>query len=147
MPIDCEVIPRPGATPDELKELGSALLRWYVQECGGDGVAHSVDTEALIELLNGRPPAPRVPRPLPAYVPSGTGDTAEGGGLNGYEVPVPTVEQLRAALAEARGPAARLRLREENYDRARAAACLRQHLPAGLVGDVRIDGRSWNYDV
>jgi hypothetical protein len=145
MPIDCEVIPRPGAAPAELKALGSALLRWYVRECGGGGIAHSVDTEALIELLNGRLPAPRVPRPSPAYVPTGPTEAArEPAGLGGYELRAPTVEQLREALAEARRSAALLRVRERNYDRARTVASLREHLPAELIGDVRLDGRTWN---
>ena len=56
MPIDCEAVPRPWAAPSELTALGSALLRWYVRECRAGGIAHSIDTEALIELLNGRPP-------------------------------------------------------------------------------------------
>ncbi len=144
MPIDCEVVPRPGATPGELKALGSALLRWYVRECGSDGIAHSVDSEALIELLNGRPPSPRVPRPVPSYVPSPSDEgSAEALGLNGYEMPAPTVEQLRQALAAARRPAALLRVRQANYDRARLVRGLREYLPTGPVADVLIDGRSW----
>lgn len=147
MPIDCEVVPRPGATPAELKALGSALLRWYVRECREDGIAHSVDTEALIELLNGRLPAPRVPRLSPACVPSGAGEVAEPAApLNGYELRAPDVERLRQALAEARRPAALLRVRAGNYDRARAVASLRQYLPAELVRDVCVGGRSWDMD-
>jgi hypothetical protein len=147
MPIDCEVIPRPGVTPDELKALGSALLRWYVRECGGDGVAHSVDTEALIELLNGRLPQARVPRPSLAFVTSGpAGGGPDTTGLNGYEMPAPSVEQLRAALAAARRPAALLRVREGKYDRGRAVAGLRDHLPAALIADVLVDGRTWNME-
>jgi len=147
MPIDCEVIPLPAATPPELKALGSALLRWYVRECGGEGIAHSVDTEALIELLNGRVPAPRVPRLSPAYVPAGACEAAPPPGLlNGYELRAPDVEQLREALAEARRPAALLCVREEIYDRAHTIASLRQHLPAELIRDVYLDGRSWNCD-
>jgi hypothetical protein len=146
MPINCELMPRSGATPADLKALGSALLRWYVRECGGGGIAHSVDTEALIELLNGRLPAPRVPRPSPAYVPTGPAEPTirEMAGLNGYELRAPSVEQLRVALAEARRPAALLRVRERNYDRARTVASLREHIPTELVGDVRVDDRSWN---
>ena len=147
MPISCEVIPRVGATPAELKALGSALLRWYVRECRGDGIAHSVDTEALIEMLNGRLPVPRVPRPSPACVPPDSGDdTPVPGPIKGYEIPAPRLERLRQALAEARRPAALVRLRQRNYDRARAVANLRQHLAAELVQDVLIDGRSWNIE-
>jgi hypothetical protein len=145
MPINCEVIPRAGATAAELKALGSALLRWYVRECRGDGIAHSVDTEALIELLNGRVPAPRVPRPSPVFVRSGPADlTADLSALNGYELHAPRVERLREALAEARRPAALLRVREGKCDHCRAVASLREHLPAGLVADVLVEGRSWN---
>jgi hypothetical protein len=148
MAIDCEVIPRPGATPDELKSLGSAVLRWYVRECRGEGIAHSVDTEALIELLNGRLPAARVPKPSPAYVSSGAPETEvhAGSGLNGYELRRPNVEQLREALATARRPAALLCVRERNYDRARIIASLRESIPAELVADVRVDGRSWDVE-
>ena len=138
------MIPRPGATPAELKALGSALLRWYVRECRGDGIAHSVDTEALIEMLNGRPPAARVPRPSLACVTAAADDGAPG--LNGYEMRAPDVEQLRQALAEARRPAALLRVRDAKYDRARAVANLREHVAADLVQDVRIDGRSWDME-
>jgi hypothetical protein len=146
MPIDCEVMPRPGATAAELKALGTALLRWYVRECGGQGIAHSVDTEALIELLNGRLPAARVPRPSPAFVPTGPAESAapRPAGLNGYELPSPRVEHLREALAAARRPAALLRVRERNYDRARVIASLREHVPAQLVGELCLDGRSWD---
>ncbi len=144
MPIDCEVIPRAGATPDELKALGSALLRWYVRECRRDGIAHSVDTEALIEMLNGRPPAARVPRPSLAVLTAAA--VGADAGLNGYEMKAPDVEQLRQALALARRPAALLRVRDARYDRARTAANLREHVPAGLVEEVRIDGRSWDME-
>jgi hypothetical protein len=143
MAIECEVVPRPGATPAELKALGSALLRWYVRECRGDGIAHSVDTEALIELLNGRPPAPRVPRAAPACVPPGVREPAEPGWLNGYELRVPSLDRLRDAIAGARRPAALLRVRDGKCDRCRAVASLRQHLPASLIDDVFVDGRSW----
>jgi hypothetical protein len=145
MQLDCEVIPRPGAMPAELKALGTALLRWYVRECGPDGVAHSVDTEALIELLNGRVPAPRVPRLVAVCVPSRSGEAArEPAGLNGYERRGIDVEQLRQAVPEAQRPAALLRLREGIHDRARVIASLRRHIPADLVGDVLLDGQSWD---
>jgi hypothetical protein len=130
--------------PAQLKALGSALLRWYVRECHRDGIAHSVDTEALIELLNGRPPAARVPRPSLACVSSGSDDDAPG--LNGYEMRAPAVEQLREALAEARRPAALLRVRDAEYDRARTVANLREHIAEELVQDVRLDGRSWDME-
>ena len=146
MPIDCEVIPRPGATPADLKALGSALLRWYVRECRRDGIAHSVDTEALIEMLNGRPPAARVPRPALIGVPCALDDDS-GPPRNGYERRAPAgVERLRQALALARRPAALLRVREGKYDRGRAVAGLRDHLPAALIADVLVDGRTWNME-
>jgi len=104
-----------------------------------------VDTEALIELLNGVMPAARVPRTSPVCVPSGTAKAApEPARLGGYEMPALRVERLRAALAEARRPAALLRVRDANYGRARTVASLRQYVPAGLVGDVRVDGRNWD---
>ncbi len=145
MPIDCEVMPLAEATSPELKALGAALLRWYVRECGGAGLAHSVDTEALIELLNGRMPAARVPRLAPAFVPAGAVDVSPAPGLlNGYELRAPDVEELRDALAEARRPAALLRLRDEHYDRAHTIASLRRDLPGELIREVCLDGRSWD---
>ena len=144
MPIDCEVLPRPGATPADLKALGSAVLRWYVRECRAGGMAHSVDTEALIEMLNGRPPAPRVPRPSLVSVTSPPDDYAPG--LGGYEMRAPDVEQLRQALELARRPAALLRVRDGRYDRARTVANLREHIPGDLVQDLLIDGRSWDIE-
>src|SRR5262245_59206710 len=129
MPIDCVVLPRPGATPDELKALGSALLRWYVRECKSGGIACSVDTEALVELLNGRLPAPRVPRRTPVAVPSVAAEPSPGL-LNGYELPALSVERLRDALALARRPAALLRLNDCRYDRGHAIASLRRDIPA-----------------
>ena len=137
MPIECEVSPRPGAMPADLKALGSALLRWYVRECRADGIAHSVDTEALIELLNGRVPVARVPRPTPVFVPSGLEEAPpESARLNGYELPAAGLERLREAIAGAQRSAALLRVRERTYDRTRTIASLREHLPPELVGEV-----------
>ena len=52
----------------------------------------------------------------------------------------------RSWNAEGRRPAALLRLQADNYDRSRAVARLRQYLPAGLVREVRVDGRSWDIE-
>ncbi len=147
MPIDCEVVPPRDATPAQLKALGSALLRWYVEECRVSGLAHSVDTEALVELLNGRLPAPRVPRPSFAGVPAAlVAPLPNAGYLNGYEMRAPAVEQLRQALAEARRPAALLQVRDANYDRAQTIASLRRHIGESLVHNLIVDGRSWDMD-
>jgi hypothetical protein len=145
MPIDCEVIPRAGASPAQLRALGSALLRWYVRECPEAGVAHSLDTAALIELLNGRPPPARVARLSAAPVRAGRSGPATVH-LGGYEMPLPSMERLGEALREVDGPAASFRVRGSNYDRRRTIATLRCHIPAGLVEDVHVDGRSWDED-
>jgi hypothetical protein len=84
-----------------------------------------------------------VPRPVPARVPSGADDAPP---LNGYELRALDVERLRQAVPEARRPAALLRLCEAHFDRARAVASLRRHVPAALVADVRLDGRSWDLE-
>jgi hypothetical protein len=147
MPIDCEVVPRPDAKAAELKALGSALLRWYVDECKDGGIAHSVDTEALIELLNGRLPAPRVPRPSFAGVLAGDDDTTPAAGnLNGYEMPAIAVEQLRQALAVSQRPALLLRIRDANYDRGQTVAALHRYVSAHLVSKLLVEGRSWDVD-
>ena len=124
MPIDCEVMPLAEATSPELKALGAALLRWYVRECGGEGLAHSVDTEALIELLNGCMPAARVPGSRPPLSRREQWISHPPRACSTATSCAPDVEELRDALAEARRPAALLRLRGESYDRARQSpAC------------------------
>jgi hypothetical protein len=146
MPIDCEVVPRAAATPEQLRALGSALLRWYVRECKEDGIAHSLDTESLIELLNGRVPPARLARLSASTVRAGSGSNPSAVRLGGYEIPVPDIGQLRAAVGEAEEPSAVVRVRKSNYDRRRTVASLRRILPAELIEDVLIDGRSWNVE-
>jgi hypothetical protein len=53
------------------------------------------------------------------------------------------MERLREAVPEAEGPTALFRVRGGNYDRRRTVASLRRHIPADLVEDVLVDGRSW----
>lgn len=143
MPIVCEVIPRKSADPQELKALGTALLRWYVQERESGGVAHSLDTEALIQLLNGRLP-PTFPGSLRSRDLTLSPSTPPPTFLGGYEVALPNLDRLREALEWSAQPVAIVRVRRWRFDRERAVASLRTHIPAHLVEDIRVDGKSWN---
>ncbi len=146
MPIECEVIPRARASADDLKALGTALLRWYVRERDRDGVAHSLDTEALVDLLNGRLPPARLKR-APSSSPVPREVVPSPVHLGGYEMRLPDVRRLQAALAAVAEPVAILRVRRWNYERRRVLASLRDYIPAELVQDVRVEGKSWKVDI
>jgi hypothetical protein len=137
LPILCEVVPRPDATAEDLKALGSGLLRWYVTECA-NGLADSADMEALIDLLNGR---------WPGLGPDGERRRTEQTVtryLGGYEMPLPTLAELRAAMDEPARPAVRLWVSAAKFDRRHAVSTLRLHVASDLVEDVRVGGLSWS---
>jgi hypothetical protein len=61
MPLECEVIPRPDASPGELKTLGAALAGWFDTYHAGLGASSRdvdgwIDREALADLLDGELP-------------------------------------------------------------------------------------------
>lgn len=143
MPIECEVVPRDGASPEDLKRLGNALLRWYVRERERGGIADSLDAEALAALLNGRLPAARRRRSAVTQPPSDD-MVPSPVYLGGYEIPLPDVRRLQAALAAAVQPVAVLRVRRAGYDWYRTVACLRQYILPELVQDIRVEGISWD---
>jgi hypothetical protein len=59
MSILCKVLPRRGATPRELRELGSALRRWYARESREHGIALYTNLEDINALRQGHLPAAR----------------------------------------------------------------------------------------
>jgi hypothetical protein len=57
MSINCEVILRWGATPEQQRALGRALWGWCHRAAGGAGTYQYLDNQGLADLLAGRPPA------------------------------------------------------------------------------------------
>jgi hypothetical protein len=57
MSIICKVLPRRGATPRELQELGSALRRWYARESREHGIALYTNLEDINALRQGHLPS------------------------------------------------------------------------------------------
>src|SRR5438309_2366002 len=58
MLIECEFIPRTGATQEQLKALGAALQSWYRDELKPGSEPDYVDSRALDDLLQGQLPQP-----------------------------------------------------------------------------------------
>ncbi len=93
MSINCEVILRWGATPEQQRALGRALWGWCHRAAGGAGTYQYLDNQGLADLLAGRPPA--------------AGPWARNGGLPRVLFSVPgdpaldreaTLESLRRAI-------------------------------------------------
>jgi hypothetical protein len=57
MSINCDVILRGGATPEQLRVLGAALWRWCGRTAGDTGVYQYLDSQALADLIAGKMPA------------------------------------------------------------------------------------------
>jgi hypothetical protein len=62
MSIVCKVLPRQGATPRELQELGSALHRWYARESREHGIALYTNLDDINALRQGHLPSAGVLR-------------------------------------------------------------------------------------
>lgn len=59
MSINCDLTLQWGATPAELKALGTALWRWHKQHVTGDsGIYQALDNQALADLIAGKLPVP-----------------------------------------------------------------------------------------
>ena len=58
MAIDCDVILKWGATPEQLRALGGALWRWCHRAAGDTGTYQYLDNQALADLIAGQLPAP-----------------------------------------------------------------------------------------
>jgi hypothetical protein len=57
MSITCDVILQWGATPEQLRVLGTALWRWCNRAAGDTGMYQFLDNQALADLIAGRLPA------------------------------------------------------------------------------------------
>jgi hypothetical protein len=57
MAINCDIVLRGGATPEELTDLGGVLWRWYSRSRGDAVLCQYVDNQALADLLAGEYPA------------------------------------------------------------------------------------------
>jgi hypothetical protein len=56
MSINCEVILRGDATPEQHRAVGAALWSWCIRNAGGAGICQYLDNQPLADLLAGRPP-------------------------------------------------------------------------------------------
>jgi hypothetical protein len=56
MAIICDVILRWDATPDQLRDLGTALWRWCTQARGDAGIYQYLDSQVLADLIEGKHP-------------------------------------------------------------------------------------------
>jgi len=125
-------VPLPDATSDDLKVLGLALSDWSKVELRPGGLLRSIDNIVLTELLGGDDPA--------AVVFAVIYGEDDGDCLTilrrtpPHSDPADAARQLVVACS----------FRGSVYSRRRAVESLRDAVPAGLVEDVLIDGRSWD---
>jgi hypothetical protein len=120
VPIACEVFPRADAAPEELQQLGRALV---LAIAARDNVAASLDIQALRSLLAGEQPGSR--RALPEEVLASLG----------------AAERKRIELLL--GPESRrasVYITAWGEDGRRAVEGLREMLPAEAVEDIRVYG-------
>jgi hypothetical protein len=130
--IPCEVVPRRDATSDELKGIGLALARWSKEELRPGGLLRSIDNIVLAELLGGDDPSELV---FPVLRGQDENDCWTITPLTPPHSNPAEAARLLIVACSFCGP---------GFSRRRAIASLRAALPAGLVGDVVIDGRSWD---
>jgi hypothetical protein len=132
--LECEIIPRPDATPEQLKALADALDNWI----GNHAVPSVTTAYALADLRAGE-----LPQPLSVAFEHYLDDhLVECGG----ESPSgPARAQRHRAILEKLGPMATGRTVFVHVrDVQEAAESLRQAIPAELVEDILIDHRSWD---
>jgi hypothetical protein len=134
--IDGEIVPLRNATGAQLQALGLALRRWSRREMGTDGVAPVVDPRALEDLVSGELPQPMANRL--------SGMFGKAGALNARRAE-PASSQVRNVFPQLPDEQAlRFKLHGgPSYNRALVIQSLVQHVPADLVEDIRIDGKSW----
>jgi hypothetical protein len=58
MPVTCDVILQPNATPTQLRAVGAALWRWCIRTSGQAGIHRYLDNQVLADLIAGRHPTP-----------------------------------------------------------------------------------------
>jgi hypothetical protein len=57
MSINCDIILKWSATPEQLTALGAALWRWCQRAAGNTGIYQHLDNQALADLIAGQLPA------------------------------------------------------------------------------------------
>jgi hypothetical protein len=133
--IGGEVIARPGATPSQLKVLGITLCAWGEREGGRTGMLHSIDNLSLLSLLSDGSPESLFLQILGASPPP-KGRNGKGRSFRPQpSEPAAEDPAERSVFFVVRGG--------PGYNRRRLIASLRRSLPAELVQDVVVDGRSW----
>jgi hypothetical protein len=130
--VPCEVMPRHDATSEQLQQLGQALADWSEAEFRAGGLLRFIDNIVLAELLGGDDPS--------EFLFAVLYDDDDNDCL--------TITRRAPAHADPAEAARRLIVSclfaGTAYDRRRVIERLRQAVPAGLVQDVVIAGRSWN---
>jgi hypothetical protein len=56
MSMNCDIILRWSATPEQLTALGAALWRWCTRAAGATGIYQHLDNQALADLIAGKLP-------------------------------------------------------------------------------------------
>jgi hypothetical protein len=140
--LDCEVTPREGATPEQLRTLGSAIGVWAGRESSDSGMLHFISRNALADLSNGNPPPPFVEQ-FQEMLNDGRALSGITGGLDPE-----SQRQERHRLKEAMGEACFRRtiffqVRGSYATRSQVLANLRENFPAHLIQDVIVGDRSW----
>jgi hypothetical protein len=129
--IPAEIVPRREATSDDLKLLGLALATWSEEELRPGGVLRFIDNIVLTELIGGDDPSEVV---FSIFY----GETDEE---------CLTIVRRTPPHADPAEAARRLivacSFHGSGYDRQRTVESLRGRLPANLIEDVLIEGRSW----
>jgi hypothetical protein len=134
--VECEIVPRRDATPEELKCLATALSRWMTVH----GQPSLTTAYGLTDLRRGE-----LPQPLSMALETFLDDTLT---RHGHAPPTGSERAFRHQLildklglmATSRAVYLHVRGAEQ------AAASLRDAIPADLVEDIFIDHQSWNGD-
>jgi|GEM_PF-5090208 len=133
MSIDCEVIPKLELKGEQLRKLGRSLLVWS-REAWTEGFFNWIDEYALDDLAKGDLPRPmieRLTRRLQESAPQAADQT-----------PLDLAALRRSLGSEGQERTVLICAREEAGEAA-VADSLRRCIPAALVKDVLINGRSW----
>ena len=56
MSMNCDIILKWSATPEQLTALGTALWRWCIRAAGATGIYQHLDNQALADLIAGKLP-------------------------------------------------------------------------------------------
>jgi hypothetical protein len=155
---DCEIIPRQDANPEQLKRLGRVLAQWWQDE-GKDRARGTqwIDQSAVNDLLAGELPQPFALRLL-AEVNSHAEATGDRKKATTSAARISTRElyealerarqvypQLRRLIPQPDSRTVRVNLGlRSGTERDRLIDTLRLALPAELVEDVLLNGKSWD---